>query len=114
MNQGQMMPGQQPQQGLNIDPNLCPQILCTFCDCETFMKIERLKAVPVLMMPPNGGHINLSTIHCTNCQKELDLERAKKWAGLSKEERQQARFQMQTAEAEKAAKGVLPNVKTPE
>ena len=95
-----MIPNEQ-QQKLNIDPKLCHEILCTYCDEEKFMNIVQIKAVPVLMMPPAGGHLNLTTVHCLNCGKELDLERAKKWAPLKKEERDDARKQMRSAELEK-------------
>jgi len=98
----QMPPG--PQQQINVDINQCPEVFCTYCDCPTFITITRLRAVPVLLMPPQGGHITLTTIHCSNCRRELDLETAKKWAPLTAEERADARSKSQKALAEKAAK----------
>jgi len=99
--------GQQPPQNLKIDPNQCPEVLCTYCDCPTFITISRVKSVPILMMPPQGGHITLSTVHCSNCRKELDLETGKKWAHLSKEDREIARANKNKAAKEKKDKGLI-------
>jgi hypothetical protein len=95
---------QAPQQQLNIDPSQCPEVFCTYCDSPTFITITRLRAVPVLLMPPEGGHVTLTTIHCSNCRRELDLQLAKKWAPLTQAERQDARSKSQKALAEKEAK----------
>lgn len=96
--------GAQPPQQINLDINQCPEVQCTYCDCPTFITITRLRAVPVLLMPPQGGHVTLTTIHCSNCRRELDLDTAKKWAFLKPEERAQARAKSKKALAEKADK----------
>jgi hypothetical protein len=92
------------QQGIKINPDLCPEIVCTYCDSPTFIEVTRLKAVPVLIMPPAGGHITLKTIHCSHCRRELDLEKAKDWAHLDREGRDDARRQSREALKEKAQK----------
>ena len=97
------------QQQVNIDPSQCPEIFCTYCDSPTFITITRLRAVPVLLMPPEGGHVTLTTIHCSNCRRELDLQLAKKWAPLTPEERNDARAKSQRAMAEKEAKKGKPD-----
>ena len=103
---GQPMPPGATQ--MRINPDDCPRILCTWCDCPDFVQIVHLKAVSVLVIPPNGGHLNELHLLCTNCNTELDLERAKKWAFLSEENRTEAQSQMIQAIKEKEAKNVTP------
>jgi hypothetical protein len=100
--------GNQPLQNIKIDPSQCPEVICTYCDCPTFVTISRVKAIPILMMPPQGGHVTLTTVHCSSCRMELDLETAKKWAHLSKEDREIARDSKNKADEQKKKKGLIP------
>ncbi len=101
-----MGPGGKPQPGIKINPDDCDEMFCTYCDSPSFITITRYRAVSVLLMPPAGGHLTLSTIHCSNCRAELDLKTAKKWAHLDKEGRAEAREHRDKAAKEKMDKGV--------
>jgi hypothetical protein len=89
---------------MKIDPSQCHDMECTYCGCDTFVDIMKMKAVPILLLPPQGATLRDVGTYCTACQLELDLERSKRWAALTPEKRAEARHSMLKALKEKDEK----------
>jgi hypothetical protein len=123
MGQGLMGPGQRPglmpggpggppmqlPPGMKMpNPDDCPDLECTICGCPDFVRISRVKAIAILMLPPAGGHFEMNNLFCASCQVQLDIDRAKRWAFLTPEKRIEARKQHHDALIEKGKKdGVI-------
>ena len=95
---------QPPPLRMRVDPDQCKDMECTYCGCKTFVQVSALRAVPILMAPPNGGHLVSSEFCCTNCMIAVDIDRSKRWAFLTEEERQKARTDMLQSMKEKHEK----------
>lgn len=58
----------------NIDIDSCPRILCHVCGNKYFRQIWEVRHVSKIIMPPNGGKVNMQLYSCESCGSVIDLD----------------------------------------